>query len=65
MLFEVFNLQHASPATMSCCGMISPDQKNLGFKTFLRQLGERQASKILLSDGREDERALSQACDNS
>jgi len=31
MLFEVFDLQYASPATISRCGMVYVDPKNLGY----------------------------------
>lgn len=34
MLFEVGDLQHASPATVSRCGMVFVDPKNLGYKPF-------------------------------
>lgn len=34
MLFEVFDLQYASPATISRCGMVYVDPKNLGYKPF-------------------------------
>ena len=34
MLFEVGDLQYASPATVSRCGMVWVDPKNLGYKPF-------------------------------
>jgi dynein heavy chain len=34
MLFEVFDLQYASPATISRCGMVYVDPKNLGYQPF-------------------------------
>jgi len=34
MLFEVFDLQYASPATISRCGMVYVDPKNLGFEPY-------------------------------
>lgn len=34
MLFEVFDLQYASPATISRCGMVYVDPKNLGYTPF-------------------------------
>ena len=34
MLFEVGDLQYASPATVSRCGMVFVDPKNLGYKPF-------------------------------
>jgi dynein heavy chain, axonemal len=34
MLFEVFDLQYASPATISRCGMVFVDAKNLGYAPF-------------------------------
>jgi dynein heavy chain len=34
MLFEVGDLQHASPATVSRCGMVFVDPKNLGYKPY-------------------------------
>lgn len=34
MLFEVFDLQHASPATISRCGMVYVDPKNLGYQPY-------------------------------
>ncbi|XP_059138610.1 dynein axonemal heavy chain 10-like [Physella acuta] len=34
MLFEVYDLQYASPATISRCGMVYVDPKNLGYVPF-------------------------------
>jgi dynein heavy chain len=34
MLFEVYDLQYASPATISRCGMVYVDPKNLGYYPF-------------------------------
>lgn len=42
LLFEVGNLEHASPATVSRCGMVYVDPKNLGYKpVYLRWLSLR------------------------
>jgi dynein heavy chain len=35
LLFEVFDLQYASPATVSRCGMVFVDSKNLGYDPFI------------------------------
>ena len=35
MLFEVGDLQHASPATVSRCGMVFVDPKDLKYRPFL------------------------------
>lgn len=37
MLFEVFDLQYASPATISRCGMVYVDPKNLGYAPFFER----------------------------
>ena len=36
LLFEVFDLQYASPATISRCGMVYVDPRNLGFWPYLK-----------------------------
>ena len=37
MLFEVFDLQYASPATISRCGMVYVDPKNLGYEPYYQR----------------------------
>eukprot|EP00892_Ulva_mutabilis_P000668 jgi/Ulvmu1/10601/UM065_0057.1 len=36
LLFEVSDLQYASPATISRCGMVYVDSRNLGFEPYIR-----------------------------
>ena len=36
LLFEVFDLQYASPATISRCGMVYVDPRNLGYWPYLK-----------------------------
>ena len=44
MLFEVFDLQYASPATISRCGMVFVDAKNLGYAPYYeRWVGQKKA----------------------
>ncbi|KAL3856163.1 hypothetical protein ACJMK2_010948 [Sinanodonta woodiana] len=45
MLFEVFDLQYASPATVSRCGMVYVDPKNLGYKPFWQKWVNTRQSK--------------------
>ncbi|KAK3083644.1 hypothetical protein FSP39_000711 [Pinctada imbricata] len=45
MLFEVFDLQYASPATVSRCGMVYVDPKNLGFEPFWQKYVNSRQSK--------------------
>lgn len=35
LLFEVFDLQYASPATISRCGMVYVDSRNLGYEPYV------------------------------
>lgn len=37
LMFEVFDLQYSSPATISRCGMVYVDPKNLGYKPFYQR----------------------------
>lgn len=37
MLFEVSDLQYASPATISRCGMVYVDSRNLGYEPYWRK----------------------------
>ena len=36
LLFEVADLQYASPATISRCGMVYVDERNLGYQPYLQ-----------------------------
>lgn len=45
LLFEVADLKYASPATVSRCGMVYVDPKNLGFKPFLKTWSEGVGAK--------------------
>ncbi|XP_076108254.1 dynein axonemal heavy chain 10-like isoform X2 [Mytilus galloprovincialis] len=46
MLFEVFDLQYASPATVSRCGMVYVDPKNLGYDPFWYKWINSRQSKL-------------------
>ena len=46
MLFEVFDLQYASPATVSRCGMVYVDPKNLGYDPFWYKWSNSRQSKV-------------------
>ncbi|KAJ3328734.1 Dynein heavy chain 10, axonemal, partial [Blyttiomyces sp. JEL0837] len=45
MLFEVGDLQYASPATVSRCGMVYMDPKNLGYKPYFQKWSNGRPSK--------------------
>ena len=45
LLFEVGDLQYASPATVSRCGMVYLDPKNLGFKPFYQKWANSRINK--------------------
>ncbi|RKO94122.1 dynein heavy chain and region D6 of dynein motor-domain-containing protein [Blyttiomyces helicus] len=45
LLFEVGDLQYASPATVSRCGMVYMDPKNLGYKPYYQRWVNVQPSK--------------------
>jgi len=50
MLFEVYDLQYASPATISRCGMVYVDPKNLGYYPFYERwckLNQKKFSDIM------------------
>lgn len=46
MLFEVYDLQYASPATVSRCGMVYVDPKNLGYDPFWYKWINSRQSKV-------------------
>jgi dynein heavy chain, axonemal len=45
MLFEVGDLQYASPATVSRCGMVFVDPKNLGYKPYWDKWANKREKK--------------------
>ncbi|KAJ3144485.1 Dynein heavy chain 10, axonemal [Geranomyces variabilis] len=45
LLFEVGDLQYASPATVSRCGMVYMDPKNLGYKPFFQRWVDSRPNK--------------------
>jgi dynein heavy chain len=46
MLFEVGDLQYASPATVSRCGMVYMDPKNLGYSPYFNKWANARPSKL-------------------
>lgn len=46
ILFQVFDLQYASPATVSRCGMVYVDPKNLGYLPFWQKWVNTRTGKI-------------------
>ena len=58
-LIEVFDLQYASPATISRCGMVWVDPKNLGFRPFYeRWVKVRCGDGVTVAPDHEDEAKL-------
>ena len=49
LLFEVANLAHASPATVSRCGMVYVDPKTLGFQPICVSWIEKQSTELIRS----------------
>ncbi|KAG2470484.1 DYH10 protein, partial [Polypterus senegalus] len=45
LLFEVGDLQYASPATVSRCGMVYVDPKNLGYKPYWQKWARKKPEK--------------------
>uniref|UniRef100_A0A8C4TE89 Dynein axonemal heavy chain 10 n=1 Tax=Erpetoichthys calabaricus TaxID=27687 RepID=A0A8C4TE89_ERPCA len=46
LLFEVGDLQYASPATVSRCGMVYVDPKNLGYKPYWQKWARKKPEKL-------------------
>ncbi|KAJ3321068.1 Dynein heavy chain 10, axonemal [Boothiomyces sp. JEL0866] len=46
LLFEVGDLQYASPATVSRCGMVYMDPKNLGYVPYFQKWANARTSKL-------------------
>ena len=45
-IFQVFDLQYASPATVSRCGMVYVDPKNLGYLPFWQKWVNSRTAKV-------------------
>lgn len=52
LLFEVYDLQYASPATISRCGMVYVDLKNLGYDNYYIKWVKRYKNLVLSSEER-------------
>ncbi|CAG9462277.1 unnamed protein product [Pedinophyceae sp. YPF-701] len=50
LLFEVFDLQYASPATISRCGMVYVDSRNLGYQPYLTKWLNSVGDEVLRED---------------
>ena len=50
IIFEVFDLQYASPATISRCGMVYVDPKNLSYRPYWEGWIEGWGDNVSLKD---------------
>ena len=61
MICETFDLQYASPATISRCGMVWVDPKNLGYRMYFeRWVRQRCGDTLTVAPEREDEALILQ-----
>jgi dynein heavy chain len=56
MIMETFDLQYASPATISRCGMVWVDPKNLGYRPFYeRWVRTRFGNSVLIEEEKQEQ----------